>query len=168
MIFINPDSGEYSINFEELYNTYNKKLYITAIMILRNVSDAEDAVQDTLLIAMKNYKDLKNIESFNAWIHKILVNRCYRINTLRLRFFTTSKFKIPEVYNNISEDLIIINQCLLKLSYKYRLVITLRYFNDFSISQISEILLIPEGTIKSQLSRGIKKLKNIIEQMEGI
>lgn len=168
MIFLKVDSNEYSIDFEELYNIYNKKLYITAIMILKNTSDAEDAVQDTLLIVIKNYKNLRNVESFNAWIYKILVNRCYKIKTLRLRFYTVPKFDQTEIYNNISDDLIIINHCLLKLSYKYRVVITLKYFNDLSIAQISKILSIPEGTIKSQLSRGIKKLKSLIEEMEDL
>jgi len=61
-----------------------------------------------------------------------------------------------------SKDFVNVQQKLLLLPVKYQEVIALKYFEEKSIKEIVEILEIKEGTIKSLLSRGIEKLKNLV------
>jgi RNA polymerase sigma-70 factor (ECF subfamily) len=141
------------------YSEVDKKLYFTALSILKNSEDAEDAVQDTVISALKSYSKLLNKESFNCWIMKILINRCKRMLFLKIRFLKEIKNTEKVEEQHLSDESMILKDALSKLSYKYRVIITLRYFDDLSIKQISQILEYPEGTIKSQLHSGLKKLK---------
>ena len=65
--------------FIELINKNRLKLYKTAISILKNDDDANDAIQETLLSSYKNYQNLKDKNLFNTWITRILINKCYDI-----------------------------------------------------------------------------------------
>lgn len=155
-------------DFSKLYEKYARKLYITALVMLKNTADAEDLVQDTALLAMKYFHKLKNRDSFEAWIMKILINRSKKIKFIRI-ITSTDNLPIDIPSEDANCDLIItLKNALLKLSQKYRLVISLRYLNDLSVKQISGILKLPEGTIKSQLHRGLEKLKHIIELEGGL
>ncbi|NLK94543.1 MAG: sigma-70 family RNA polymerase sigma factor [Clostridiales bacterium] len=162
---ISPQAEDIELIQDEFFPKYtelSKKLYFTALSILKNPEDAEDAVQDTVILGIKSYSKLLNKESFNCWIMKILINRCKRMLFLRVRFFKENEQdnKIQEQY--LSDESIILKEALSKLSYKYRVILTLRYFDDMSIKEISHILQCPEGTIKSQLHRGMKKLKIVL------
>ncbi|QAA34402.1 RNA polymerase sigma factor [Clostridium manihotivorum] len=161
---IDYESIDYYKEFMPMYLKCNKKLYITALFMLKNSHDAEDAVQDTLIAAIKGFNKLRDKESFEPWILKILVNRCKRLKFLRFKDVFTETI-IGENFNfeNYLLDSITIKAAILRLPYKYRVVIMLRYFNDLTIEQISDILSIPEGTIKSQLHRGINKLKDMLK-----
>jgi RNA polymerase sigma-70 factor (ECF subfamily) len=162
------DSTTYRREFYKLYEKYTKKLYITALFILKNSADAEDAVQDTALLAMQQFSKLRNIDCFKSWIMRILINKCNKMKFLRFRF-STEHFPLDIAVEDPNYDsLSIIKDILLKLPHKYALVITLRYLNDLSIKEISDILKTPEGTIKSQLHRGIEKLKYKIDLEGGL
>ena len=155
---IQPIQDEFFYKYSEV----NKKMYFTALSILKNFHDAEDAMQDTVIIAMKSYSKLLNKESFTCWIMKILINRCRRILFLKIRFLKEIEHNHKVEEHNLSDESIILKEAVLKLSYKYRVIISLRYFDDLSIKQISNILEYPEGTVKAQLHRGIKKLKLVL------
>lgn len=151
-------------------------LYRIAYSYFKNSDKASDAVQDAILLAYKNIGSLKDTEKFNSWITTILVNRCRDIlrrenrieyEELQDEVIDISKYQFiqsrpKDEYSRVEERLDMIN-LLQKLDYKYSEVIRLKYLGDYTIEEISKILDIPQGTVKSRLNFGIKKLKDMME-----
>jgi RNA polymerase sigma-70 factor (ECF subfamily) len=149
-------------------------LYRIAFSYFKDKDSAADAVQDSVLIAFNKLGSLKDKEKFGSWITTILVNRCKEIlrKNKKTSFEESDDKIIPlnsELYRrNTSEftkvdsKLDVIN-LLGKLDYKYSEVIRLKYFGDYTLEEISLILDIPLGTVKSRLNTGIKKLKGLME-----
>ena len=168
------DKNEKQGLFIKLLDERVQVLYKIAYSYFRNKDSASDVVQDSVLIAYKNIAKLKDRGKFNAWITTILVNRCRDIvrKNKRVNF---------EEYN---ENVLYINKLCLKnidssfenlemrldlikvldiVDDKYSEVIRLKYFGDYTIEEIATIIDIPQGTVKSRLSTGIKKLKSLME-----
>jgi len=156
--------------FNELINACSEKLYKIAFAYLKNEQDSLDTVSDTIYKVYKDINKLKNPEFFDTWIIKILINHsinklnknkkiiCFdeyeKINQLETKESETI-WKIPEnldLYNAID-----------KLDYKLKTIIILKYFQDMTISQISQTLSSPEGTVKVYIQRALKKLKIYLE-----
>ena len=135
-------------------------LYRLSMSMLKNNADCEDAVQQTILTAYKKLSSLKNEEFFRTWITRILINECNKILKKRNR---TAPI---EVIENRTDDTFIhnieIKEAIISLSPKLRVVILMKYSEGFSITEISKALKIPEGTVKSRLSKGRELLKLIL------
>ena len=126
-------------------------LYHISKSILKNDSDCGDAVQETILKAYEKLPTLKKEKYFRTWITKILINECNGI--LRKR-----KNVIP--YEEYMEDRYShLYMAIMELPEDLRILVTLYYLEGFSQKEISEALDIPEGTIKSRLSRAREFLK---------
>lgn len=135
--------------------------YKLAYVYMKNQDDALDALQDMILILYENIKKLKKEDSFYSWSKTILVNSCK--SKLKKRNKTISIDEIKEesidgVYIE-SEERIVLEEHLSKLSEIHQEVIKLRYFLDLDYDSISKVLKIPLGTVKSRLNIGINKLK---------
>lgn len=129
-------------------------LYRISISMLKNEKDCEDAVQETILTAYSKLKSLKNEEHFRTWLIRILINKCNRMLNNRKRSIITGDF------NEENADTIDVNVnmeiklALENLEPKIRIVMVMYYVEDFSITEIHRVLKIPEGTVKSRLSKG--------------
>ncbi len=141
-----------------------KKLYKTAICILKNDADAADCVQEALLKAWKSLPRLKNEAYFDTWLTRILINECkmlIRSGKSRLTEVLTESIPAPD--HEIRE----IESALEALDEKYRLPIVLYHVNGYSLEETALILRKPLSTIKTQLVRGRKKLKTLLESEVG-
>lgn len=156
--------------FMELFDMYKDKVYATALVILRDPCAAEDILQETFLIIYKKIYSLKNIESFEGWLHKITINCCNSHLRKRKKHLLIDQNIFEATVNDISSDqpekMYFEKQCnseltkaIGKLTYKLRTCIVLYYFNEFTIKQISEILDCSEGTVKSRLFKGKRALE---------
>jgi RNA polymerase sigma-70 factor (ECF subfamily) len=153
--------------FTELIHCIENDLYRIAKTRLRNDDEIGDAIQETMIIAYKKIKKLKDNFKFKTWIIKILINECNLIYKKRKR--QNNVYERME-NNNIlkDEDNIIHNinsmldfELLInKLNYEERLIITLFYNSQYSCSEISEILNMNINTVKSKLKRAKDKIKN--------
>ena len=153
---------------------YDKYYYKILGYILKRVADleiAQDITSETFLKALQKLWQFRwrNIP-FSAWLYRIANNEIanyFRKNKQKL----TSLKKISEsvvAYNpkeklERHQDFLILQQKILKLPIKYQEVIALRFFEKKRIKEIAEILGKKEGTIKSLLHRGLKKLKKLME-----
>ena len=154
-------------------------LYKISYSYFRNKDSASDAVQDSVLIAYKNMAKLKDMDKFNSWITTILVNRCRDIvrksNKINFEEYDEnvlgiSKYylkKIDHSFENIETRLDIIKY-LQRIDDKYSEVIRLKYLGDYTIEEIATIMNIPQGTVKSRLNTGIKKLKGLMEVKRSV
>lgn len=165
--------------FQQLLQQRLTVLYKIAYSYFKDTDAASDAVQDTALIAYSNINKLKEIEKFNSWITTILINRCREI----LR--KNKKIRFEEINDNvinisgnfcgknssdyeIVEDNLDVLDVLNKIDDKYREVIRLKYLGDYTLNEISIILEIPLGTVKSRLNTGIRSLKKLMEVKDDV
>lgn len=148
---------------------YKLDLYRFAKSILGNEVDVEDAISETILKAYANKDQLKDKKKIKAWLLKIQVNECYKILRKQKRFvFCESLEKYSSSYEQefIDSKEGEIGQYINKLRPKLRMVVGLYYYEDLTVYEISKILGISEGTVKSRLSRGREKLKKMLEEVQ--
>lgn len=153
------DLSEFSFRVRAL----ERKLYKTAICILKNDMDACDAVQNALLKAWENLNKLKNEEFFDTWLTRILINEC------KMLIRTVSKYREDELTDAVpapegAENEI--ESALNAIEEKYRVPLVLYHINGYSVEETACILNVPAGTIKTRLSRGRTKLKALLESEE--
>ncbi len=146
---------------------YKLNMFRVANSILSNSSDAEDAVSECILKAYKSILSLKNVDSFKPWVMKILVRECYKILKQRAKvdYYTVPPEIAVKDFDNTSQ---ILWSFVNLLPNEFRCVVVLFYYEDMSIKTIAETLSLPQGTVKSRLSRGKEKLKQIIEGNGGL
>lgn len=138
-------------------------MFRMARTILKNDEDAEDAVQEAILSAYANLDSLRNPEKFKSWILHILVNKCYdtcRKNRPAVALSDVEEF-LPASGTDCTEKLSLW-QAVQQLPEDLRTVITLFYYEDFSIRQISETLDLGRAAVKTRLFRGRERLKALL------
>ena len=137
-------------------NTQN--MYRVAFGILKNEEEIYDAISNTTIIVFEKIFTLKNPEFFKTWLTRILINECYKIynqNKKIIYFENDSQDNIG--YNDTYSDLDV-KDILKKLNPDFKEIVMLYYYEDYSVKEISKILDIPEGTVKSRLSRAREEL----------
>lgn len=149
--------------FDDLFCKYRNKLYITAFMLLSNPQDAEDAVQETALLAFSSIKKLRDSSLFKTWVTRILINVC---KGMRL---TRNKKKTVPLHDNLwtnplDNDETDLLRAIRLMNKNDRVIITLRFFHDLKLIEIAQILKVSENTVKSRLYRAIGKLKKIYKK----
>lgn len=129
----------------------------------KNREDAEDVVSESIIKALKSVKTLKDDSNIKPWFYKIIVNTALTHLKKKKRFVYINYDELEngkdDDYSNISfEDL------TEKLDVKYKSIIILRFFENMSIKEISQVLAINENTVKTRLYTALKILKI---QLEG-
>ena len=149
---------------QELMNMYKNNVYAVAFNICKNASDAEDVVQDTFLQYYMTHKSFDNEQHIRAWLLRVAINKAKNIqssfwhrNGMPLDdYIETLSFETPETKELFEE--------VMKLPKKYRVVVHLFYYEDYSIKEIAKILRTTESNIKVRLSRGRAKLKDALKE----
>ena len=124
--------------------------------------DIADAISDTILVCWEKFSQLKEDRHFRTWMTRILLNKCTDI--LRKRKQMVWMDEIPETpdvdagFENSEWK-----EALNSLSENFRLVVMLYYIEGFKTSEISQILDIPEGTVRSRLARGREQLAGLFQ-----
>ena len=150
--------------FCRVIENVERKLYIIARSRLTNIEDIKDAMQDTIMYAYINIKKLKEVEKFNAWIVKILINSCNKIynqkkiNILSYSEFDENKFKYESDFINFENNMNFFN-IIDFLDVQERTLIAMYYLDEYTTKEISEILDINESTLRSKLSSIRNKIK---------
>jgi RNA polymerase sigma-70 factor (ECF subfamily) len=156
--------------FESLINSMRVKLYKTAMAILKNDDDACDAIQETLMSAYKNFNSLNNKSYFGTWITRILINKCYDIIKQNKKVSSINQMMEKdenESYYDVYKEESLVENVLSKIDPDLKVVTVLYYYDEFSVSEIAEMLNIPEGTVKSRLSRSRDRIYDILKREEG-
>ena len=149
-------------SFEMLVTAQTDTLYRVSMAMLKNEHDAQDAVHEAILAAYQNRKKLRQEEYFGTWLVRILINQCRR--TLReRRRYADSSVPLTDAASRDDPYLTVeIGEAIDSLPEKLRLTVILYYIEDYSVKEIKSILKIPEGTVKSRLSRGRALLKEFL------
>lgn len=145
------------------------KMYKTAKAILNNEDDVCDAIQEALVSAYTNINKLNESKYFSTWIIRILINKCYDIiakNKKVGNVVDIDEAQEVKSYDSYESDSIV-NKVLNEIDEDLKEITILYYYDGFSIKEISEMVKIPEGTVKSRLSRAREKLYELIKREEG-
>ncbi|MDO4332503.1 MAG: sigma-70 family RNA polymerase sigma factor [Eubacteriales bacterium] len=166
--------------FTEIYNRTNKYVYYTIYKSVKDAAIAEDVMQETYLEVYRSLSSLKSGEAVKSWIAKIAHHRIYQYlkkNPDQLlkeeeqeavfeQLEQTDEALMPEDVMDNRETQRLIGEIINSLSEEQRLSIVAFYFNQMSIKEIAEAYGIPENTVKSHLSRGKKKIKDGVLELE--
>lgn len=153
--------------FDELIFMVKKELYLIAKTKLKNEEDIADVMQETIYYCYKNLKKLRNNKLFKTWTIRILINECNKVYSNNSKKSVSIEEKEIENYIGLEDNLFsnIGFDILIKdLKEDEKIIMTLYYYSQYSTKEISKILKIKEGTIRSKLSRAKNKLRN---QYEG-
>jgi len=160
--------------FEQLIEENKLKMYKVAKSILKNEDDVCDAIQNALMSAYTNLNKLQNNQFFSTWLIRILINKSYDIANKNQRLYTNvtdideyntnESLKSYDSYNSES----LVENVLTKIDDDLKTITVLYYYNDYSVNEIAMILDIPEGTVKSRLSRARNKIYEIIKSEEDV
>ena len=145
--------------FTHLVLESEETLYKVSMSMLRNEKDCEDAVQTAILTAYEKLNTLKNEEYFKTWIVRILINTCNKHLNSRKKIVDIQDYQNTTATSNFSSEELEVRLAVEKLPLKIRQVVVLYYTEGFSVKDIKAILKIPEGTVKSRLSKARELLK---------
>ncbi len=147
--------------FAELINRYTPRMWHVIHANSRQHQDAEEIQTDLWMAVWKNIRNLRNIESFGAWLHRIAYNACKRYYTVGRQ----SRNEIPHESSVIAEQLdehaaaryrefqliADIKEAVYHLPHKLRSIARLFYLESWQINEIASELDIPIGTVKTKL-----------------
>ena len=137
-------------------------LYRVAFGILKNDDEIYDAISSTTVIVFEKIHTLKNEEYYKTWLTRILINECYKICKQNKKIIHLENYNQEKLsYNDTYVDLEMRN-LIRNLKEDLKEIVILYYFEEFSVKEISQILKIPEGTVKSRLSRARKELEKVL------
>ena len=120
---IKGNDQAFTLLFLELQN----KLYRIALSRVKNESDTQDVIQNTIIIVYNNLKKLKNLDSFEAWITKILINECNKIYSSNKRVIL-SEDNILELHSYEDNfDNLVFNDLIKNLSTKEQLILNFKF-----------------------------------------
>jgi RNA polymerase sigma factor (sigma-70 family) len=167
--------------FAELLERYRDAIYFMLLKMVNNKNDAEDLTIEAFGKAFRNLTQYSPNFAFSTWLFKIATNNC--IDFLRKRrsdilsldapidsgeyeqaaIPVASDVLDPEELIIKEQKYILMNQIVQKLKPRYRKLIELRYFREFSYEEIAAELELPIGTVKAQLFRARELLYNILK-----
>ena len=174
--------------FEELVRKHEKKMLNIAYRMIGNYEEACEIVQDAFLAAYRNIMDFKGTSRFSTWLYAIVMNHSKnRLKKIRAR----GKFELFSINNPVATDtgtLAVeppsndptalelletkdvrknIQECINTLDDEFRSVLVLRDIQGFSYSEISDMLGIASGTVKSRLFRARDAVKSCLKNALG-
>lgn len=166
-----------TIKFKEIVETYKKKVFYLAYDLTGHVEDAEDLSQEVFVKAYRGLKNFKGGAAIGSWLYRITFNafidqkrkksvrpegQPQERNERALDLVSTPEDQAsanPEIFTESKQIQSHINEALDELSPRERAVFILKHYEGHKIKDISKILSISEGTIKSLLFRAIRKLQ---------
>ena len=165
--------------YAELLGRYRDAIYFMLLKMVNNPSDAEDLTIEAFGKAFKNITQYTPNFAFSTWLFKIATNNC--IDFIRKKRAATvsldhsgddnesatvtiqSDTPDPEAHLINSQKIKLLRDVVSKLKPRYRTLVELRYFKEYSYDEISEELELPIGTVKAQLFRARELLYNILK-----
>jgi RNA polymerase sigma-70 factor (ECF subfamily) len=165
--------------YAELLGRYRDTIYFMLLKMVNNTSDAEDLTIEAFGKAFKYLDQYTPNFAFSTWLFKIATNNC--IDFIRRKRAATisidqsaddqettpvtilSDILDPEESMINSQKIRLLHEVVSKLKPRYRKLVELRYFNEYSYEEISEELDLPIGTVKAQLFRARELLYNILK-----
>ena len=168
-------AGGESPAFDELYHRYGQRLFSYFFrMLWKNKELAEDQTQELFLKVIHHAKKFDTSRSFSTWIYSIAHNMCkneYRKEEVRMKHAAikpNESITGNEKLVDLQRFRVAVSNCISRLNEEKKSLFILRFQEHLSVPEISTILNIPEGTIKSRLFYLLKDMKEELHQFKTL
>ena len=153
--------------FDQIVLAKGEPLFRTAFAILGTEADARDAVQETLVRAWQHLPELRQLDRFDAWLGRSLVNRCRdelrtrgRVREIALATDDPLISDLSAGDSSSSE----LQSAFARLNGDQRAILVLHHLHGYGVAEIGAWLGIPTGTVKWRLSRARRALRRALER----
>jgi len=169
--FLNPDSRNFAYN--QLVRKYQQKVYWHIRKMVIDHDDADDLTQETFIKIWKNLENFRQESQLYTWIYRIATNECLNfLSSKRRKFFLPLNDVAAELAEKIDATPTLegdeiqkkLQKALLRLPDKQRLVFNMRYYDDLTYEQISDILGTSVGALKASYHLAAKKIEEFLTQ----
>ena len=150
-------------SFVALCEAMKKQLFRAAKGILAEDSLALEAVSEAVFRAYKGIRRLRQPQYVATWFTRILINAANDIYKRQKREIAFEEPKAENVYYD-DHDNLNFQQMIDTLPIELRKIVSLKYYSEFTLEEISRILRSPVGTVKSRLNRALKQLRMEVEE----
>jgi RNA polymerase sigma-70 factor (ECF subfamily) len=147
------------------------RCYALAYRILRDPHRAQDATQQALLGAWRDLPTLRDVDRFDAWLHRLVVHACYveargeRRWTAKVRVLSTAPSTTPDIARAIAQR-DELEGAFRQLSPEHRAVVVLHHHLGYQLTEIAVTLGIPSGTARSRLHAAVRQLREALGEGE--
>lgn len=155
-------------DIEYFFTRYYSMVFRVAYMEVKSKADADDITQEVFIRVLGKAPEFASEEHEKAWIIRVTINLCRDLLKSKWNRDTVGIDNI-NIYECVDfagignyDNEVLSNLCL--LDEKYRRPLYLFYYEDYSVREISELLAVPENTVKTNLRRGRKKLGEMISK----
>lgn len=147
-------------------DTYGNTIYRIARNYCRCVADAEDIVQDVFLKLFQTKQEFRNEEHIKHWLIRVTVNESKNLchSFWKKHMVPLENSQTIQPFDFPSPESSDLYDAVMELPHKYRIVMYLYYYEDYSVREISKILQLRETTVQTQLMRGRKQLKQKLKE----
>ena len=153
--------------FEKIVERYQKPLFNIALKITNRKDEAQDVAQAAFIKAYENLPSFDQKRKFFSWLYRIAINEALNVRNSRklsneLSEEISSQEQEPdEIVHELQRNQTL-EHAVSELSVDYRIVITLRHFQNLSYHEISDVLQVPEKTVKSRLFTARQQLRDML------
>jgi RNA polymerase sigma-70 factor (ECF subfamily) len=156
------------VDLDELYDASYRRLVVQIYAICGDLAVAEDAVQDAFVTAVRKRSHLDRLDNPEAWVRTVALNSVrhgWRHASVVRRY----QARVPGQQKPVEAgpEHVAIVTALRQLAPDQREVVVLHYLADLSVGDVAVQLGIPEGTVKSRLSRARERLAGLLDDDEG-
>lgn len=160
--------------FDDLVTRYRERIFRVAWHMLRSPAEADDVTQEVFIRAFRSLNKFRGDAGFFTWLYRIAANMVYtharkqtRQREIHQQAHTEGDWyclavKTPEELTASGEIKQLVEQGLMHLDPRFREVLVLREIEGLETAEVSEILGVPEGTVKSRLFRAHDELREWI------
>jgi RNA polymerase sigma-70 factor (ECF subfamily) len=160
--------------FRFIVERYSNLLFGTAFLMTRNRAEAEELVQDALILAWRGLPGFRQGGSLKSWLVRILVNRVISQKRrhvwpsvslegeVAVRELPASVAEDPEEHAELMLEKARVRRALAELPEEARQVVMLRFFAGLSVAEAAAAMGVQEGTVKSRLHRALERLRDVL------
>lgn len=146
---------------ETMISLYGDQLYRLCILYLKDIHDAQDAVQETFIKAYRHWEAFRHESSELTWLIRIAIRTCRDMRRKSWfhivdRYWSIEAVEGSQMQTGLDGD---VTQAVMELAEKYRLPILLHYYHGLSVKETAFCLQIPLNTALTRLRRGRELLR---------
>ncbi len=158
--------------FSLLLQKYQQKVYWHIRRMVLNHDDADDLVQDVFIKVWRNLASFRQDSQLYTWLYRIATNECITFLNKKRTKYTVSLDELPEhLSNNLNEENYFsgdaiqrkLQQALLTLPEKQKLVFNMKYYDDMKFQEISDVLGTSVGGLKASYHLAVKKIEEFLK-----
>ncbi len=149
------DDFAITIPFEEFYRAEYPGLVAVATALVGSLESGEDLVQDTMIKSLMQWNRVQGLERPGGWAHRVLLNACtswWRRRRTEARYLSMLR-RADTIVDGPSPEALMFWDSVRRLPERHRTVMVLFYAGDRSVAEVASILSVPEGTVRSDLTR---------------